>query len=144
MGVAILLLAVTGVMTTYNIFIRVGISTLNSIQSSYLLEEGIEAVSVVRDYGWGTNIAGLTIGTKYYLSWVGGKWTTTTTASKIDNFYTRYVVLSSVYRDVNDNIASSGTLDSGTRKVISYVSWQSGATTTTKTLTTYLTNLFNN
>lgn len=143
-GTAILLIAITGLLTSYNVFVRAGTSTLGKVQASYLLEEGVEAVSVLRDYGWTANISNLTVGTAYYLVWSGGRWTSSASASLIDNVYSRYFILSSVNRDANDNIAVSGTNDTGTRKLTVYVSWPTGATTTLRTVSTYVTNLFSN
>lgn len=141
---ALLFLAVTGLLTAYSMFIRVGSSTLSTVQATYLLEEGVEAVTSIRDFGWTGNIANLTVGNNYYLSWNGSRWVATSTVSKIDNLYTRYFTLASVTRDANDNIAGSGTTDAGTRKVTVYVSWPSSGTTTSSSLSTYITNLFDN
>lgn len=143
-GVAILLMAFTGIIAAYNVFVRVGLTTLNTIQASYLLEEGVEAVSALRDSGWIANIASLSPDRSYYLAWSGGRFSATTTVSKVDNFYSRYITLSNVTRDSNDNIAPSGIADPGTRKLSVYVSWPSGATTTLRSVSAYLTNLFNN
>lgn len=142
-GSAIILLALTGLIAAYNIFIRAGGATLNTIQASYLLEEGVEAVTVLRDYGWTSNIANLSAGTKYYLSWNGSRWISTTVATTT-GIYTRYFTLQNVNRDANDNIATVGTLDPGTKKLTINVSWQSSATTTSRSVSTYITNLFNN
>ncbi|MEK7574892.1 MAG: hypothetical protein AAB511_01545 [Patescibacteria group bacterium] len=143
-SVAILFITVTGLLTAYNFFVRAGTKTLATVQASYLLEEGVEAASVIRDYGWTTNIANLSVGTSYYLVWSSSRWILSTTPSKIDNTYTRYLVFDSVNRDSNDAIASSGTNDSGTRKLSVYVSWPDGSTTTLRSISTYITNLFNN
>lgn len=143
-GTAVLLIAITGLLTAYNVFVRAGTTTLGTVQASYLLEEGIEAVSAMRDYGWTANIANLTAGSTYYLAWVSGRWTSTTTVTRIDNVYSRYFILSSVNRDASDNIAVSGTNDVGTRKLTVYVSWPTKATTTLRSTSTYLTNLFSN
>lgn len=143
-GTAIILLALTGIIAAYNVFVRVGSFTLNTIQASYLLEEGVEAVTVMRDYGWASNIANLSAGTKYYLSWNGSRWVSTLTATTT-GIYTRYFTLQTVNRDGSENIASSGgTLDPGTRKLTVNVSWPGSATTTSRSITTYITNLFNN
>lgn len=142
-GTAILFIALTGLSTVYNRFVGAGLATLRTIQGTYLLEEGVEAVTTIRDFGWSGNIANLTTGAAYYLAWNGTRWTATTTVSKIDDAFTRTFTLQSVNRDANDTIVPSGTNDSGTRKLIISVSWPNGATTTTKTVSTYITNLFN-
>ena len=81
---AVLFLALTGLVTAYNMFVRAGVSTVKTIQVSYLLEEGVEAVSSMRDFGWAANIANLTSGSNYYLSWNGSRWLATSTVSKIE------------------------------------------------------------
>ena len=143
-GTALLFLALTGLVTAYNVFIRAGAATLNTLQATYILEEGVEAVTSIRDFGWTSNIASLNSGVDYYLSWNGSRFVATTTVSKIDNVYSRYFTLANVNRDSGDNISSSGSSDSGTRKLSVTVSWQNAATTTVRSISTYITNLFNN
>jgi len=142
---AILFVALTGLITAYNMFVRAGLTTLKTIQATYLVEEGVEAVASMRDFGWTANIASLTAGSNYYLSWNGSRWLATSTASKIDNTYTRYFTLANVNRNSSDAIVTSGgSADAGTRKLTVSVSWQNGATTTSRTVSTYITNLFTN
>lgn len=143
-GTAIFLVALTGLITAYNVFVRAGMTTLGTIQATYLLEEGVEAMSIMRDYSWNSNIKDLAPDTNYYLSWTGGRWVSTTTVSKIDNLYSRYITIARVNRDSNDNIAVSGTDDHNTRELTVYVSWPNGATTTALSISSYFTNLFNN
>lgn len=121
--------------------------TTRSIQSGFLLEEGIEAVKILRDTSWATNIKPLTPGIKYYLLWTGSTWSTTTQPQVIETVFTRSFTLSSVNRDGSDNIvASGGSPDAGTMKVVVDVAWTSKANraTSTKSVETYITNLFNN
>src|SRR3989338_4561359 len=80
---ALLFLALTGLVTAYNMFVRVGVTTMKTIQATYLLEEGVEAVASIRDFGWTSNIAGLIAGNNYFLFWNGSRWLSTTTVSKI-------------------------------------------------------------
>ncbi len=143
-GVAVLLMALTGLITAYNVFVAAGTKTAHTLQATYLLEEGVEAVASIRDFGFTSNIANLTVGTNYYLSWNGSRFVSTTTVSKIDNVYTRYFTLAAVSRDSNDAIAASGTVDTGTKKLTVFVSWPNGATTTSRSVSTYITNLFGN
>jgi len=116
--------------------------TTHYIQSSFILEEGIEALKGQRDLGWSANIASLANGTTYYLYWSGTNWTTTTTPYKIENYYDRSFVLSAVNRDASDNISSSGTLDTGIRKITMTVSWYGKSGTTTRSVEAYIANLF--
>jgi len=117
--------------------------SLHHSQSAFLLEEGAEAVKVIRDNAW-SGISSLTLSTDYYLSFSGGTWTTwtlSTTPSQVGAF-TRRIVFSSAYRDANQDLAPSGTLDDQTRLVTVTVSWTEGAQTLSKTLQFYLTDLF--
>jgi len=114
--------------------------SLERTQASYLLEEGAEAVKVVRDMGW-ASIAALTNGTTYYLSWSGSAWSLTTTPQNIGAF-TRSVIFESVSRNAQDDIVySEGTLDTGTKKVTVRVSWNVPSGTTTEALEFYIANI---
>ena len=114
---------------------------MHESQAAFLLEEGAEAVQTMRDSAW-TNISSLTLGTNYYPLFSGGVWTLSTSPNQVGNF-TRKVVIASVYRNnTSADIASSGTLDSGTKKVTVTVSWPEGSKTISKTLSFYLLNLF--
>jgi hypothetical protein len=122
------------------------------LESGFLLEEGVEAVRLLRDGGWTANIAALTNGTTYYLSWNGTNWVTTLTPLQVEGIFTRTVTFSAVNREsaagpTQDNIVlSGGVLDPGTRKVNIAVSWMpiGSAALSTETVETYITNMFSN
>lgn len=116
------------------------------VQASYLAEEGVEAMRVIRDTSWSSNISSLTSNTTYYLSWNGTTWVSTTTNKFIDRTFERKVVLSDVNRDNSskDIVTSGGTTDPNTKKVTVTVSWRNGASTTSKSLSAYLANIFSN
>lgn len=143
---AMLTLVLLSVDLYYKKVLDVSENTTRHIQSGFLLEEGIEALKLLRDQSWNTKIAALTVGTTYYLSWTGTTWSAVTTTQRVENIFYRTFVLSDVYRDGSDNIASSGTLDPGTKKVSMSVAWryQGGNATTTESAETYITNLFSN
>jgi len=134
---------VLGIVGAFVFAVREAHENTSRVQAAYLLEEGIEAVRVTRDIGWATHIASKSAGTQYYLAFDGSTWEATSTATTTGNF-TRTVVFDTVYRDAGDNIAPSGSIDANTRKVTVYVSWPRGAGTSTRTLTTYFTNMFAN
>lgn len=119
--------------------VEVSNRALERTQSSFLLEEGAEATKAIRDTSW-SNISALTPGTPYYLSYNGTSWAFTTTPNTIDRF-TRTVTLSAVYRNSSDDIASSGTLDAGTKLVTVTVSWLASSGMQTKSLSLYITNI---
>jgi Tfp pilus assembly protein PilV len=114
--------------------------SLERAKAAFLLEEGAESVRVIRDNSW-TGISSLTVNTPYYLLWNGTIWTTSSTPNQIDMF-TRTITISDVYRDGNNDISSSGTLDVGTKLVTINVSWNSSSGTQTETLQFYITNTF--
>lgn len=125
--------------------LRSSLADTSKTQSSFLAEEGLEALRIMRDDSWNTNIASHTSGVKFYLTFDGTTWRATNTNIFIDKKFERSVVFSDVYRDSNQDIVSSGgTLDSNTKKVTVSVSWSDINATTTRSLSTYLTNVFNN
>lgn len=118
---------------------------LKKVQASNLMEEGVEAMKSIRDNNWDT-ISDLNLETDYYLTfdintntWSLG----VDPVSPIDGFFTRKVLFSPVYRDSNDDISSSGTLDNGIKRVTVTVSWPSSENINSKNITFYLANIFN-
>ncbi len=115
-------------------------TTLNSYQASLAMEETVEAVKSIRAAGW-ANIAGLTNGTTYGISWSGSNWQTVSSPQTTALGFTRSIVPSAVYRDANDDIAVSGTLDSGTKKITATVTWNDQGKTKSQTVEFYITNI---
>ncbi len=95
-----------------------------NLEATMLAQEAMEAVRVVRDESWSANIAPLVNGTIYYPVVINGKWNLSrNNPGLINAMYARQVVFSQVFRNGTDDIASSGTADTGTRKVTVTVSW---------------------
>ena len=117
--------------TTLAAFLQAGILSVRllhaereSLEATMLAQEGMEAVRSVRDESWTNNIVPLVNGTVYYPSVVNSKWTLGTTApGLINQVYTRQIIFSQVSRNGTDDIATSGTVDAGTRKVTVTVAW---------------------
>ena len=116
-------------------------------QVAFLLEEGAEAVRILRDNAW-NNISNLTVDANYYPTFSGGTWTLSSTTNTV-GIFTRKVVISNVNRDTSINtstskdiVSSGGVLDSGTKLVTVSVSWSEGGIIITKTLPFYITNIF--
>ncbi|HZS43285.1 MAG TPA: type II secretion system protein [Candidatus Paceibacterota bacterium] len=143
---SIITISVLSIMAVYGTFIKNNFDNTASIQAAYLAEEGIEAAKSMRDFGWASNIATLTNGTTYrfYYNTSLNKWQATTTVSRIDNVFDRTFTVGTAYRDGSDNLATSGTADSNTKLVTVNVAWNKRGATSTKTLQTYITNLFDN
>lgn len=139
-GAAVISVAFLGLMSVANLSFKILQKSSNNIKAGFLLEEGAEAVKIIRDSGW-DNISSLANGTSYYLSFNGATWATSTTPVYVDNFERKFV-LSEVLRDANDDISSSGAADPDTKKVTIFVSWQEGGNAVIQTFSTYMTNLF--
>jgi Tfp pilus assembly protein PilV len=119
--------------------------SLRQTQAIYLLEEGAEAIKTFRDDNW-TNISSLTLDTNYYFTYdtSSGVWSLSQTPSMINGMFTRTVVTSSVNRDSNDDIVTSGgSVDTGSKLVTINVSWQDvNGESNSKALSFYIFNLF--
>ncbi|MDO8569949.1 MAG: prepilin-type N-terminal cleavage/methylation domain-containing protein [bacterium] len=138
--ILVFLLAFFGV---HNLYLKTAFSNGEIIKATALAEESLEVIRFLRDSSWDTNIVPLSLDVDYYLVFVGGVWQVTTANIFIDNIFERKVRFSAVYRDSSgDIVASSGTIDTNTLLVVSSVSWLNGVATTTKSISTYLTNLF--
>lgn len=111
------------------LFLRAQASHTEKLQSAYLLEEAFEAVRYLRDTGWTSSIAPLSLNTPYHLVFGGTGWEATTTPILIDGRFTRTVTFSEVYRrDSDDDIVDAGyvgakTLDPNTRRVSFLMTW---------------------
>jgi len=118
------------------------------IQASFLADEGIEAVKTLRNASWNTNIKNLTLGSKYYLYWNNHTWNINASTTLIDGQFLRYFQLYNVYRDASFNIVASttggATIDTDMREMIMSIDWKDEAGTSSKSIDTYLYNLFAN
>lgn len=142
---AILSLVLASGIGAFLLSVRASLENGAEMQSAFLADEGLEAVRVLRDSGWGGNIASHASGSVLYLAFETGAWHATSTNLYVDNTFERRVTFSDVYRDGNQDIVTSGgTLDDNTKKVTVSVSWLASGGTTTRSLSMYLTNLFNN
>lgn len=107
-----------------------------TLEMTLLAEEGLEAVRSLRDESWASNIDAHDEGTDHYIALTGGKWAISHTPEPPIGAYTRAVRIEQVYRDAQDRIGGSGTLDPGTVKVTATVTM----TGRTISLVAYLTD----
>ena len=149
-GVTIISVGILGLVGTYYYYLKIMMHNTPNIQATYLLEEGIESMRLLRDQSWDNNIASLSPGVDYHLVFntTTSKWSTTgSNVSLIDDQFDRVIVADEVFRDVGHNIVDAGVsgaaLDASTTLITAKVSWFDGSTTT-KTLSAYLTNVFGN
>lgn len=144
-GIGIIVIAMLGIISAYQYFLKSGLANTEKIQAVFLLEEGIEVMRYLRDDSW-SNISNLSTTTNYYLNFSGTNWSTTTTPTPVFIF-TRTVSLSDVYRkDSDDTIVASSsseakTFDPNTRLITISVSYPLSGD---MTLSTYLSDIFNN
>ncbi|MFA6257664.1 MAG: hypothetical protein WC671_01485 [Candidatus Paceibacterota bacterium] len=121
--------------------IYVSRQAFHTTQAGFLLEEGAEAVRILRDNAW-SNISSLTIGTNYYPTFSSNTWILSPTASII-GIFTRTVVIANVNRDnTTKDISIVGADDPGTKLITVTVSWMEGGATITKTLQFYISDIF--
>lgn len=129
----------------YNLSYQLGIAqreTVTDVQVTALMTAALEGARAIRDDDWAT-FAGYDSDQDYYVVHNGTDWILQTTPIQILNGYNLSVRLSDVYRDANDDIADSGTLDTNTRLVTVTVSWtDSRGTERQDSMSEYLTNLF--
>lgn len=143
-SIGIISIVILGLTFISEMSLKIINDSLMGVKSSFLLEEGIEAVKTLRDESWASNILPLAAGDIYYLNFNGAKWQAVSSNAFIDNLFERKFVLEDVYRDINQDIASSGIIDSNTKKITVFVSFYGRHGMTTKQISAYITNLFNN
>ncbi len=145
--VSLITLVISACVGAVNLYVTLSLKNTDSIKVGYLLEEGIEAVKIIRDNDYTTYITPLTASSTYYLLMNNTAWVATTTPVLINNMFVRTISFSNVYRNSDDDIITSGsggTLDSGTKLLTVTVSWRDAVSkaTTSKSISTYITNLF--
>lgn len=138
---AIIGIGIAGILAAFVGYQRAAGRVVPQTVAAFMAEEGIEAVHLMRDNDWSATIGAYSIGTPYYLAWEGGTWTATTTATSTDGHY-RTVTFYNVYRDSNDQISPSGTLDPDTRLAVASTTWWGGTATSSVALFAYVSNLF--
>lgn len=138
---SIITVSILGIIAVAQKTISLSRQGVHSAQAALLLEEGAEAVKIVRDNGW-SNITSLSASTDYYPTFSGGTWTLSATASQV-GIFNRRVNIASVNRNAStQDIAASGTDDTGTKLVTVTVSWTEGGTNVSRTLSFYIMDLF--
>jgi len=141
-GGAIISGGILMIVNSFNIYARYAFTNQYNIQTAYLLEEGIEATRLLRDNGWNSNIRTLSTTTTYYFTFRDMRWATTTTPQYVDGRFLRSMELRDVRRNAStDDIATSGTYDPYTKLVTVSVSYSDRGATTTRTLSTYISDL---
>lgn len=137
---SIIAASVLGAMAVAQKSIYVSRQAFRSSQAAFLLEEGAEAIRILRDNSW-SNVSGLSTSADYYPTFLGGTWTLSTAPSQM-RIFTRKVNIENVLRDSNGNIATAGSSDAGTKLITINVSWQESGQTISQSLSFYLSDIF--
>ena len=143
-GSAIIVAAILAIDSAYNTYFQYALLNQRNAEVAYLLEEELETVSFLRDTSWTTKIAALSTSTTYYLSWASGTWSATATPQYVDGLFLRSFNISDVKRNGSDDISASGTYDPNTKLITASVSYTAGQSTTTKTMSSYIANFYDN
>lgn len=142
-AVSIITVSILAAMAVAQKSIYVSRQAVHATQAAFLLEEGAEAVRILRDNSW-SNISSLIPATSYYPFFSGGTWTLSPTANTV-GIFTRTVSVALVNRDNStQDISALGTDDPGTKLVTVTVSWMEGGNVITKTLEFYIMDFFLN
>ena len=115
-GVSIISVFIFSLMLASQLSQKIVGESVRNTQASFLLEEGVDTVKILRDTGWGSGIGSLAAGTDYYFSYNGTTWVSTNSNVYIDGIFERKFVLNNVYRNASDDIAASGTLNHTKKK----------------------------
>ena len=140
-GASIISLTLFGLVVTFQNSLQISRETGHVIEARFLIEEGFEAMRIMRDAQW-SNVGDLATSTSYYLLFSSGTWAATSTPVLVDQTFSRSIVVEDVYRDSNDDIAISGSFDPDVKKIIVSVSWLGRSATTTESAATYFVNIF--
>lgn len=142
---AILCVVLASGIGAFLLAIRTSLGNAQEVQSAFLAEEGLEAIRILRDNGWNANIAPQAASTTFYIAFNGSTWLATTSNLYIDSMFERTIVFYNVNRDSNQAIVTSGgAQDTNTRNVVVSVSWKTPSGTSTRSLSSYMSNVFGN
>lgn len=115
---AIFIVSVAAFMTSFNTLRALAGHTERNTFAAVLLEEAAEALLILRDEGYATNIANRSLNTPYYLHWDGDEYLLASSTIDASSGYTRKVTFSSAYRSGSGVLAQNGTLDTNTRRAV--------------------------
>lgn len=142
-GLSVIFISLISIITSYNFFLKIANNNTKIVKAEFLLEEGVEVLRFIRDKGW-NEFSNISLAENKFLIFQNGTWEISDENNYTDNLYERSFVIDNVYRDSNNDIVETGTLDTETKKVTISVSWSNLGSTTTNSTSVYLTNLFDN
>lgn len=144
--VSILSLVVTASTAAAQLYITYSMRNMNNVKAGYLLEEGVEVVKIMRDISWTTHIAPRNNGATTSIAFQSGSWGFGTSSAVVDGTYRRTVRFDQAFRDAGGDLDTSGSNEPDARLVTVTVEWNDPVSkaTTSKSLSTYVVNLFEN
>jgi prepilin-type N-terminal cleavage/methylation domain-containing protein len=148
-GAAIIAVAFVAIMNAYGFFMTLETRTANLAKASLMAEEGLEVVRFNRDSSWNANILTKSTTTTYYLTFATSTkvWSFGTSPASEDGFM-RTVNFYDVKRedgvDSGDIKPTGGTYSPNTKKITVSVSWNEKGVATSKSISTYLSNIYDN
>ncbi len=117
-GAAIILILTTAIGGAWRSFIVLTRISNEKTQAALIVEETADGIRYLRDKSWALNITPIALDTPQYLKWQNNKYEISNDSTPVQNNFTRTVTFKSVLRNSQDDIASSGTIDTKTKKVI--------------------------
>ena len=103
---SVFLVVILGLAGTYAIAVKASLENVTKVKATFLEEEGLEAVRLMRDLSWADKIATQVTGVPFYLVFDGATWTAVATSDFIGGIFERKITLTDVYRDSSQNIVS--------------------------------------
>ncbi len=140
---AIIVTGILALSEAFTQYVSFALAHEKNVQAAYLAEEALEVVTHLRDQNW-TNISTLSTAAPVYIAWntTTSRWQTTTTPEYVDGKFLRSITVASVLRNGNDQISATGSIDPNTKFLTATISYFQGHATTTKTISTYITNIY--
>jgi len=143
-AIAVAILVFVGIYQITILSIRTTETNLKKTEAVHRAEELIEITRSLRNDGWSDSIGTLSPGTAYYLVLEDGEWTFSSISPEETEVFTETIEVGDIYRDGDDNISQSGTLDPNTKKITATVSWNDRGVAREESIETYITNFLDN
>lgn len=143
---AIFITVVTAAASAFQIHLKLHNSNSIKTRAALIIDEGFEAMKILRDISWKSNMADLENETDYYLFWNGTTYATSTTVTEFSNDLVFRFRVSYVHRDSSSgNIVSTGGYhDTGTLKITYTVAPLSDSSKTILATDVLIHDIFNN
>lgn len=106
-SLGIVMIILTGLISSFQFFLKASFLNTEKIQSTFILEEALEVVRFKRDEGF-SNITAFTTDTPYYFYRENNSWLSTTTATTTSGF-TRTITFYDTYRRNSDDVIIAST-----------------------------------